>query len=142
MLEPALQVLGLVAQGAQNNWFGIGCPAHCRGADLGLLLASFLFGLLTASFAWISLVFYFIYRPSGPTQSNPEDPPEPPLLLRRVSALPSSGYPNPQQDPPASPAVSEGSFEFVSTPCWPTGPRSGHRFARRCLADSATPPLP
>ncbi|CAE7778977.1 unnamed protein product [Symbiodinium sp. CCMP2592] len=79
MLEPALQVIRLVAQGAQSNWFGIGCPSHCRGADLGLLLASFLLGFLVATVAWISLLAFLAYRPSVPTQVTSEAPPEPPL---------------------------------------------------------------
>ena len=49
MFEVALETLRFVHQRLTSNWWGLGCPVHCRGTDFGSLLASFLLGFLTPS---------------------------------------------------------------------------------------------
>ena len=53
--------LSLLAQGAASNWWGLACPAHCRGVGAGELIAVFLLGILftlvsvLAAWLWLSL---------------------------------------------------------------------------------------
>ena len=84
MLEQAFQVVSLLSQGASTNWFGIGCPSHCRGADIGIILAAFLFGFLTASAVGLALFLSFCLRAPEPSRSHPVIAPDPPLLRRRL----------------------------------------------------------
>ena len=85
MLDPVLQVVRLLSQGASSNWFGLGCPSHCRGSDLGVVLAAFLFGFLCASVGGLLLLITFVVRApaSGPDVSAAPAEPQP-LLRRRL----------------------------------------------------------
>ena len=53
--------LSLVASGAASNWWGLACPAHCRGVGAGELCAAFLLGVLVtvlgglAVWTWLTL---------------------------------------------------------------------------------------
>ena len=48
-LELLRSLLLLVQQGSESNWWGIVCPAHCRGLGVGGLVASYLLGFLSAT---------------------------------------------------------------------------------------------
>ena len=48
--------LALISQGAENNWWGLICPSHCRGPGVGGLLAAFLLGILVALGGVLQLV--------------------------------------------------------------------------------------
>ena len=58
-LDLLKSLLGLLQQGAETNWWGLGCPSHCRGPGLGSLCASFLLGILCTVFGyycWIGVI--------------------------------------------------------------------------------------
>ena len=67
MFEVALETLRFVHQRLTSNWWGLGCPVHCRGTDSGSLLASFLLGFLTPS----ALGGFFLLR----LWTSPSEPP-------------------------------------------------------------------
>ena len=49
-------LLAIVRQGSESGWWGLACPAHCRGPGLGSLTAAFLLGVLVTlvcGFAWL-----------------------------------------------------------------------------------------
>ena len=71
-----VDALGFLQAGVASNWFGLACPAHCRGWDLGALLASFLLGVVCASLAAAWLLFCTAILP-GPLPVPPEPAPEP-----------------------------------------------------------------
>ena len=63
MFEVALEALRIVQQGLTSNWWGLGCPAHCRGTDLGGLSASFLLGFVAATGLWAFLLARWHFAP-------------------------------------------------------------------------------
>ena len=52
-LELLRSLAGFIVQGSESNWWGLGCPSHCRGPGVGSLLAAYLLGVLTVVLAWI-----------------------------------------------------------------------------------------
>ena len=62
-LELATSLLSLVNQGSTSNWWGIGCPSHCRGPGLGSLLAAYLFGVLSC-IAIFALAYFRLHLPA------------------------------------------------------------------------------
>ena len=52
-LELFRSLAGILIQGSESNWWGLGCPSHCRGPGFGGLLASYLLGILTVLCLWL-----------------------------------------------------------------------------------------
>ena len=71
MFEVALEALRIVQQGLTTNWWGLGCPAHCRGSDLGGLSASFLLGFVAATGLWAFLFARWILHPLPSSSEQP-----------------------------------------------------------------------
>ena len=66
-------LLKLLQEGSTNSWWGLSCPHHCRGADLGSLFAAFLLGvLLTLGACWY---ISFSWRTAGYPRATPEKEP-------------------------------------------------------------------
>ena len=71
------EVVNFLQVGVSSNWFGLSCPPHCRGTDLGSLAASFLLGLIvgTVLVAWIGFRFFHPLAPLPvPAQTPPAVP--------------------------------------------------------------------
>ena len=52
-LELFRNLAGLLIQGSESNWWGLGCPSHFRGPGIGGLLASYLLGVLAVIWLWL-----------------------------------------------------------------------------------------
>ena len=54
--------LSLIASGASSNWWGLACPAHCRGVGIGELSAAFLLGILITVLAGLTVWIWLLLR--------------------------------------------------------------------------------
>ena len=78
MFEVALEGLRFLHQGLSSNWWGLGCPVHCRGTDLGSLVSAFLLGFLLASACGLYLAFRLappsevVARPASSEAGHPQ----------------------------------------------------------------------
>ena len=46
-------LLSVVQEGAENRWWGLACPSHCKGPGFGGLAAAFLLGVLLTLLSFI-----------------------------------------------------------------------------------------
>ena len=53
-LELLRALTAFVLQGSDSNWWGLGCPSHCRGPGIGSLVAAYLLGVLSV-LGWLLL---------------------------------------------------------------------------------------
>ena len=91
----ALEALSFLQSGVNSNWFGLGCPQHCRGSDFGGLIAAFLLGFLlgVVVVAWVLLKCLYptrvVEQPQGPVFSSWAAPPAAPSsrLRSRLSGV-------------------------------------------------------
>ena len=72
------QALGLLQVGVQSNWWGLGCPSHCQGSLLVIVLclaSGILLGvILTLGFFREAL---FAFPPREPQPIPQQAPPSP-----------------------------------------------------------------
>ena len=59
------EVLTLVSEGLNSNFWGLGCPVHCQGTSIAAVLCAYLLGLLSA--AGLAILF-FLYPPRPSVQ--------------------------------------------------------------------------
>ena len=52
------KILGVLIQGSQSNWWGIGCPAHCFATGVPSLFLAFGFGLTSGIIIGIGLCLW------------------------------------------------------------------------------------
>ena len=76
-MEALPKFLGIIAQGIQSNWWGIGCPSHCFSSGLPALVAAYCLGLASG----LLLVAFFVllhwlppHLLSPPVSTAPVDP--------------------------------------------------------------------
>lgn len=77
MLPPwVAEVLQFLVVGANSNWFGLVCPAHCT-SSIPLLLCVFLAGLSTGTLVGASLLWLWLFshHPVAPVPPGPRRPP-------------------------------------------------------------------
>ena len=62
--------------GANSNWFGLVCPAHCTSSTL-LIFSVFLAGFSTGVLVGASLLWawFFAHQPTTPVTTGPRRPP-------------------------------------------------------------------
>lgn len=84
MFEALVDALRVVHFGVATNFWGLGCPAHCRGADVGSLAASFLLGFLLASCGALLLGYHWILRVPEPAVPRPTFLDSPTSVHRRL----------------------------------------------------------
>ena len=87
--------LSIAFEGLRANFWGLGCPAYCTQPSVGLVLCSYLLGLLSERFPsfWPSGVSVF---PSGSSESIPSPcflpasaDPSPPTTTERLNFISS-----------------------------------------------------
>ena len=71
MIEGLVDALRFLHFGVSTNFWGLGCPAHCRGVDLGSLIAAFLSGFVLAALCASFLFYQWISRSSEPLVPRP-----------------------------------------------------------------------
>ena len=52
--------VGFLKEGANSNWWGLGCPSHCSSPTFGFSVAVFFVGLLTGLLISLALVAYWL----------------------------------------------------------------------------------
>ena len=77
-LELLRALTSFVLQGSDSNWWGLGCPSHCRGPGLGSLLAAYLLGVL-------SILVWLLFRPGQDRVTRLLVPEERPQVTRALS---------------------------------------------------------
>ena len=87
------QVLGILHWGANDYWFGLGCPAHCNGSlghSLAILVAGFGLGALTVLVFFRQALFLLSALPVPADHLAPRSPRG--VVVPRPASLRLRGY--------------------------------------------------
>ena len=70
MFGQLVPFLKLLQEGSQQNWWGLGCPSHCRGPGVGALIAAFFLGIL-CTLGGLGSCWYLLWRPDRTASQGP-----------------------------------------------------------------------